>query len=122
MFPGGPRLWCVGGLQAPLKPAPAGARVAPPRLGHAPIAVLLLLCATIAQQFKVKSPKHQSYYTTTIFFFAAATLFHPSYVVVIILAAHAVESLLIPTPWYIQAFNVADFPLSSLAAPAIFRL
>jgi len=29
---------------------------------------VLLVCATIfAQQFKVKSPKHQSYYTTTIF-------------------------------------------------------
>src|SRR5205823_4664403 len=51
-----------------------GIIVAPARLALAPVALVLLGCATVAQQFKVRSPKHQSYYTTTIFFFAAALL------------------------------------------------
>ncbi len=102
----------VGGL--------AGVLIAPPRLQLAPLALLLLVCATIAQQFKVKSPKHQSYYTTTIFFFAAALLLRPAYVIAIIIAAHAVELLRVRYRWYIPAFNVANFILCSMAAGAIF--
>ena len=94
--------------------------VAPPRLQLAPEALLLLLAATIAQQFKVKSPKHQSYYTTTIFFFAAALLLHPGYVIAIIIAAHAVELVRVRYRWYIPAFNVANFVLCAMAANAIF--
>ena len=116
------RLYVVGVLLAALIAGMAGVLLAPPRLALAPIALLLLLCATIAQQFKVKSPKHQSYYTTTIFFFAAATLLHPGYVVVIVLVAHAVEWLRVRTRWYIQAFNMANFLLCSMAAGAIFGL
>jgi len=82
---------------------------------------VLLGCATVAQQFKVRSPKHQSYYTTTIFFFAAALLLHPGYVVVIILTAHGVELLRVRYRWYIQAFNVANFLLCSMAAGALFN-
>ena len=54
--------------------ATAAVVAAPPRLAMAPVAGLLLLSASVAQQFKVKSPKHQSYYTTTIFIFSAALL------------------------------------------------
>ncbi len=97
-----------------------GIIVAPARLELAPVALVLLGCATVAQQFKVRSPKHQSYYTTTIFFFAAALLLHPAYVVVIILTAHGVELLRARYRWYIQAFNVANFLLCSLAAGALF--
>jgi diguanylate cyclase (GGDEF)-like protein len=100
----------------------AGILTAPPRLELAPVALLLLVCATIAQQFKVKSPKHQSYYTTTIFFFAAALLLRPAYVIAIIIAVHAVELLRVRLRWYIPAFNVANFILCSMAATAIFRL
>jgi len=116
------RLYVAGVLLAAVIAGSAGILLAPPRLELAPIAVLLLVCATIAQQFKVKSPKHQSYYTTTIFFFAAAILLHPGYVIAIILAAHAVESLRVRYRWYIQAFNAANFLLSSMAAGAIFGL
>lgn len=116
------RFYVLGVLLAALVAGTAGVLLAPPRLALAPIALLLLLCATIAQQFKVKSPKHQSYYTTTVFFFAAATLLHPGYVIVIILAAHAMEWLRVRTRWYIQAFNVANFLLCSMAAGAIFGL
>jgi diguanylate cyclase (GGDEF)-like protein len=97
-----------------------GVLVAPPRLQLAPQALLLLLAATIAQQFKVKSPKHQSYYPTTIFFFAAALLLRPGYVIAIIIAAHAVELLRVRYRWYIPTFNVANFILCSMAAGAIF--
>jgi diguanylate cyclase (GGDEF)-like protein len=100
----------------------AGILLAPPRLERLPVAIVLLVCATIAQRFKVKSPKHQSYYTTTIFFFAAAVLFRPAYIIAIILAAHAVELLRVRYRWYIQAFNVANFVLCSMAASAIAGL
>src|SRR2546421_3181852 len=98
-----------------------GIIVAPARLALAPVALVLLGCATVAQQFKVRSPKHQSYYTTTIFFFAAALLLHPGYVVAIILTAHAVELVRVRYRWYIQAFNVANFLICSLAAGALFN-
>jgi diguanylate cyclase (GGDEF)-like protein len=100
----------------------AGVLLAPLRLELAPVAIFLLLSATIAQQFKVKSPKHQSYYTTTIFFFAGAVLLRPAYIIAIILAAHALELLRVRYRWYIQAFNVANFVLCSIAASAIFGL
>src|SRR5947199_8068911 len=101
--------------------AVVGSLVAPARLALAPVALVLLGCAAVAQQFKVRSPKHQSYYTTTIFFFAAALLLHPGYVVVIILTAHGVELLRVRYRWYIQAFNVANFLLCSMAAGALFN-
>ncbi len=94
----------------------------PPRLTMAPVAGLLLLSATVAQQFKVKSPKHQSYYTTTIFIFSASLLLRPAYVIGIILVAHLVEMARIRYRWYIQAFNIANFSICALAAWAIFDL
>src|SRR5256886_13208790 len=102
--------------------AVVGIIVAPARLALAPVALVLLGCAAVAQQFKVKSPKHQSYYTTTIFFFAAAVLLRPAYVILIILAAHAVELLRVRYRWYIQAFNMANFVICSIAAGAIFGI
>jgi diguanylate cyclase (GGDEF)-like protein len=96
--------------------------LAPPRFDRLPIAVLLLVCASVAQQFKVKSPKHQSYYTTTIFFFAAALLLRPAFVLAIVIVAHVAELLRVRYRWYIPAFNVANFLLCSMAAGAIFGL
>ena len=116
------RIYITGVLAGAVIAGGAGILLAPPRLERLPVAILLLVGATIAQQFKVKSPKHQSYYTTTVFFFAGAVLLHPTYVIVIILAAHAVESLRVRHRWYIQAFNVANFLLCSMAAGAIFGL
>jgi hypothetical protein len=65
------RIYVTGVLAGAVIAGGAGILLAPPRLERLPVAVLILVGATIAQQFKVKSPKHQSYYTTTIFFFAA---------------------------------------------------
>src|SRR5438874_2295007 len=114
------RIYVAAVLAAAVVGGLAGVLLAPPRLQLAPEAFVLLVAATIAQQFKVKSPKHQSYYTTTIFFFAAALLLRPGYVIAIIIAAHAAELLRVRYRWYIQAFNVANFILCSMAAGAIF--
>jgi diguanylate cyclase (GGDEF)-like protein len=116
------RRYVVIVLLAALLATVAGILTAPPGLETVPAALVLLTCATIAQQFKVKSPKHQSYYTTTIFFFAAAVLLPPAYVVGIILVAHAVELLRVRYRWYIQAFNVANFILCGLLASTVFDL
>ena len=116
------RIYVASVLAAAVLAGVVGVLLAPPRLELAPEAFLLLVAATVAQQFKVKSPKHQSYYTTTIFFFAAALLFRPAFVIAIIIAAHAVELLRVRYRWYIPAFNVANFILCSMAATAIFSL
>src|SRR3989442_14146602 len=121
-LPRAARLYLGAVLATASLAAVLGIIVAPARLALAPVALVLLGCATVAQQFKVRSPKHQSYYTTTIFFFAAALLLHPGYVVAIIVLVHAVELLRVRYRWYIQAFNVANFLLCSLAAGAIFGL
>ncbi|TMF85847.1 MAG: GGDEF domain-containing protein [Chloroflexi bacterium] len=120
-LPRAARLYLGAVLATASLAAVIGIAVAPPRIEMAPVALVLLGCATVAQQFKVRSPKHQSYYTTTIFFFAAALLLHPGYVVVIILTAHGVELLRVRYRWYIQAFNVANFLLCSMAAGALFN-
>jgi diguanylate cyclase (GGDEF)-like protein len=116
------RRYVVIVLLAALLATVAGMLTAPPGPETLPAALVLLTCAAIAQQFKVKSPKHQSYYTTTIFFFAAAVLLPPAYVVGIILVAHAVELLRVRYRWYIQAFNVANFILCGLLAGTVFDL
>jgi diguanylate cyclase (GGDEF)-like protein len=116
------RIYVVSMLVVAAFTAIVGSAIAPPRLEQAPVALLLLVCASVAQQFKVKSPKHQSYYTTTIFFFAAAVLLRPAYVVLIILLAHVVEVVRVRYRWYIQAFNVANFVLCATVAGAIFGI
>ncbi len=118
-LPRAARIYVAIVLFAAIIGAIAGILLAPPRLDRLPAAFVVLVCATIAQQFKVKSPKHQSYYTTTIFFFTGAVLFPPAYIIAIILAAHAVELIRMRYRWYIQAFNVANFILCSIAAATI---
>jgi len=119
-LPRSARIYITGVLAVAVVGGGVGVLVAPPHPQLAPVALLLLVAATIAQQFKVKSPKHQSYYTTTIFFFAAALLLRPEYVIAIIIAAHGVELLRVRYRWYIPAFNVANFILCSMAASAVF--
>jgi len=121
-LPRSARIYITGVLAVAAVLATAAVVAAPPRLAMAPVAGLLLLIASVAQQFKVKSPKHQSYYTTTIFIFSAALLLRPGYVIAIILVSHLVELTRQRYRWYILAFNVANFSLSALAAAAIFHL
>jgi diguanylate cyclase (GGDEF)-like protein len=116
------RLYILGVLAAAVALGVAASLLSPVRLANLPLALLLLGCAAVAQQFKVKSPKHQSYYTTTIFFVAAALLLHPAYVITLIVAVHALEGLRVRHRWYIQAFNVANFALCALLAGTISDL
>lgn len=99
-----------------------GSLLDPVRPDGAAIAAVILACASLAQQFKVKSPKHQSYYTTTIFFVAAAVLLQPLYVVLIVLTAHLAEAVRVRQRWYIQAFNIANFATCSLLSSGLFHL
>jgi diguanylate cyclase (GGDEF)-like protein len=94
--------------------------VHPIGLHVAPLALLLLACASVAQLFKVTSPKHQSYYTTSIFYFGAALLLKPAFLIVIVVVSHLIELLRTRYRWYIQAFNIANFVVSGLAARAVF--
>lgn len=121
-LPRAARVYIAGVLTIASAAVLASLVLAPPRFDRLPIAIVLLVCASIAQQFKVKSPKHQSYYTTTIFFFAAALLLRPAFVLAIVVVAHAAELLRVRYRWYIPAFNVANFLLCSMAAGAIFGL
>ena len=116
------RLFLGGVLATAASLGIVGSMVNPVRLGAAPMAVVLLACAAVAQQFKVKSPKHQSYYTTTIFFMAAALLLPPIYVILIVVGAHAAEAIRVRQRWFIQAFNIANFVTCSMAAGLIFHL
>jgi len=112
--------YIVAVLGAALLVIAIGLIVAPPRLERLPVALVLLAGALVAQQFKVKSPKHQSYFTTTVFFFAAALLLRPAFLVAIIVLAHAGELARVRYRWYITAFNVANFLLSAMTAWAVF--
>jgi len=94
----------------------------PVHLRGAPIAGVLLACAAVAQQFKVRSPKHQSYYTTTIFFVAAALMLPPIYAILIVAGAHAAEAIRVRQRWYIQAFNIANFAICCIVAGWLFHL
>src|SRR2546428_723640 len=104
-LPRAARLYLGAALATASLAAVLGIIVVPARLALAPVALVLLGCATVAQQFKVRSPKHQSYYTTTIFFFAAALLLHPGYVVAIIVVANPQQLDGVRYRCYIQAFN-----------------
>jgi diguanylate cyclase (GGDEF)-like protein len=116
------RLYLGGVLALAASLAIVGTILVPARQSSGAIAAVILACATLAQQFKVKSPKHQSYYTTTIFFTGAAILLQPLFVVLIVVAAHAVEAIRVRQRWYIQAFNVANFVTCSLVSSGLFHL
>jgi len=114
------RVYIVGVLALATLLGVIGSILNPARLPSVPLALTLIVCAAVAQQFKVKSPKHQSYYTTTVFFVSAALLLQPGYVIAIVIAAHAIEALRVRYRWYIQAFNVANFLICSMVAGLIF--
>src|SRR5437879_13360470 len=65
------------------------------------VAALILGLATGVQQFKVRSPKHQTYFLTTIFFVAGAILLSPVQLVAAGGLAHTVEPAHSPHPSYL---------------------
>jgi diguanylate cyclase (GGDEF)-like protein len=99
-----------------------GVLLARPVLPNLPAAGLILLLAVGAQQFQVRSPKHQTYFLTTIFFVAGAVLLSPVELVAAVVLSHLVELLHARYRWYIQAFNIANFTIAGLVARAVFTL
>jgi diguanylate cyclase (GGDEF)-like protein len=96
--------------------------LARPVLSGLPVALAILVLATAVQQFKVQSPKHQTYFLTTIFFVAGALLLSPLELVAAIVVSHLVELQRARYRWYIQAFNIANFAVAGLMARAVFTL
>lgn len=91
-----------------------------PIVGSLAAAAAILVLATTVQQFKVRSPKHQTYFLTTMFFVAGALLLSPLELVAAIVVSHLVEQLSSRYRWYIQAFNIANFTIAGLVAHAVF--
>src|SRR5581483_5072501 len=83
---------------------------------------LLAVAATIAHTFPVKSPRNAQYHTSVVFLVAAALLLPPELLVLIPLVQTIPEWLKERTPWPIQAFNVCNYTLDSLAAYGAHRL
>jgi len=94
--------------------------LARPVLSSLPAALAILVLATAVQQFKVRSPKHQTYFLTTIFFVAGTLLLSPLELVAAIVVSHLVELQRARYRWYIQAFNIANFAVAGLLARAVF--
>jgi diguanylate cyclase (GGDEF)-like protein len=119
-LPAPARIYVVAVIASAAVLSIAGVLTSPPRLEMVPPALLLVIGATVAQQFKVKSPKHQSYFTSTIFFFASALLLRPAFVVGVVLISHLVESTRVKYRWYIQAFNISNFIMCGVLAHWVF--
>jgi diguanylate cyclase (GGDEF)-like protein len=96
--------------------------LARPVLPDLATAGLILALATSVQQFKVRSPKHQTYFLTTIFFVAGAILLSPVELVAAVVLSHLVELLHARYRWYIQAFNIANFTIAGLVARVVFTV
>src|SRR5581483_3447340 len=84
--------------------------------------VALAAAATLAHTFPVKSPRNAQYHTSVVFLVAAALLLPPELLVLIPLVQTIPEWLKERTPWPIQAFNVCNYTLDSLAAYGAHRL
>ena len=78
-------------------------------------AILLPLAAT-APLFRVPVGRNHSFHAAPAFVVAGALVLPPLLVVVLVLALHAPLAVRDRYPWYIQAFNIANFTLSGLAA------
>ena len=78
-------------------------------------AILLPLAAT-APLFRVPVGRNHSLHAAPAFVVAGALVLPPLLVVALVLALHAPLAIRDRYPWYIQAFNIANFTLSGLAA------
>ena len=78
-------------------------------------AILLPLAAT-APLFRVPVGRNHSLHAAPAFVVAGALVLPPLLVVALVIALHAPLAIRDRYPWYIQAFNIANFTLSGLAA------
>jgi diguanylate cyclase (GGDEF)-like protein/putative nucleotidyltransferase with HDIG domain len=77
---------------------------------------LLVVAATVAQTFPVKSPQNVVYQTSIVFLFAASLVLRPELLVLIPLVMTIPEWLRQRYPLPIEISNVANYTLSALAA------
>ena len=77
---------------------------------------ILLPLAAVAPLFRVPVGRNHSLHAAPAFVVAGALVLPPLLVVALVLALHAPLAVRDRYPWYIQAFNIANFTLSGLAA------
>jgi diguanylate cyclase (GGDEF)-like protein/putative nucleotidyltransferase with HDIG domain len=94
------------------------ARLEPDTRGWATFAVLAT-GAAVAQLFLVVTPGNQSYHVTGVFLIAAALLLPPELVALIAFVQHVPDWLKRRMPFHIQAFNIANYTLATMAAWAV---
>ena len=80
---------------------------------------ILAVCVAVAQIFVVVTPANQSYHTTGVFLLPAALLLPPELVALIAFVQHVPDWLKRRLPFHIQAFNIANYTLATLAAWAV---
>ena len=78
--------------------------------------VLLAIGVAVAQLFVVVTPGNQSYHTTGVFLLPAALLLPPELVAPIAFVQHVPDWLKRRLPFHLQAFNIANYTLATLAA------
>jgi diguanylate cyclase (GGDEF)-like protein/putative nucleotidyltransferase with HDIG domain len=77
---------------------------------------ILAVCVSVAQLFVVVTPANQSYHTTGVFLLPAALLLPPELVALIAFVQHVPDWLKRRLPFHIQAFNIANYTLATVAA------
>ena len=78
--------------------------------------------AAVAQLFRVRSPRDQSYSGAIVFSVAAAVTLRPELVALVGLVQHVPDWVKVRYRWYIQAFNICNWTLTLMAAGACARL
>jgi diguanylate cyclase (GGDEF)-like protein/putative nucleotidyltransferase with HDIG domain len=96
------------------------ARLSPSTPGWTTFALLALGVAG-AQLFVVVTPGNQSYHTTAAFLLPAALLLPPELAALMAFVQHVPDWLKRRLPFHIQAFNIANYTLATMAAWAAAR-
>src|SRR5438128_3717794 len=91
------------------------ARLEPHTRGWATFGILAA-GAAVAQLFVVVTPGNQSYHLTGVFLLPAALLLPPELVALIAFVQHVPDWLKRRLPFHIQAFNIANYTLATMAA------
>ena len=87
-----------------------------------PAVWVFLVGACIGHAFPAVAPRHQAYHASQSFLMAAVLLVSWPAVVLIVLAAHIIEWVRRPRPWYIQLYNAAVYVLGAGGAMATLAL
>jgi diguanylate cyclase (GGDEF)-like protein len=84
------------------------------------IVLVFAALAAVGQLFVVVTPRNQSYHVTPGIVLAAAILLPPPLVAVVVVVQHLPEWVRARYPWFIQAFNIANYTIGAVVAGAVF--